>query len=370
MLGNNVLQEAQRQFIICNACRYCEGYCAVFPAMELRQAFTTADIIHLAHLCHDCRACYYACMYAPPHEFAVNLPRILSQIRLDTYQRHTWPPVMRVLHVKRTVAYTTALSVMLLVTLLSIWLAGPRLFTVQVGPGAFYRIVPQWFMLMLGMGLGIYWMTVWSVAGVRFWRESGSEAVRPDMRDLLSAIMDIVRMRWLGGGEPGCPYPAERPSQTRRVFHSLVLYGFLAAFASTTSAAIYQEILGRLPPYPLLSLPVVLGTLGGLAMIAGCAGLWWLKHRSDKEPAVVESIWTDYLFLFVLGMTSLTGMLTLLLRETSLLGITLSVHLGFVAALYVTGAHGKFIHSIYRTLALIRNYVEQRKAAPTGIQGQ
>ena len=25
--------EVQRQMTICNACRYCEGFCAVFPAM-------------------------------------------------------------------------------------------------------------------------------------------------------------------------------------------------------------------------------------------------------------------------------------------------------------------------------------------------
>ena len=29
---------------ICNACRYCEGYCAVFPAMELRREFSAAEI--------------------------------------------------------------------------------------------------------------------------------------------------------------------------------------------------------------------------------------------------------------------------------------------------------------------------------------
>ena len=61
--------EAERQLTICNACRYCEGYCAVFPALERRRELTEGDIAHLADLCHDCRACYTACMYAPPHEF-------------------------------------------------------------------------------------------------------------------------------------------------------------------------------------------------------------------------------------------------------------------------------------------------------------
>ena len=72
--GFELLKDAARQMTICNACRYCEGYCAVFPAMELRRTFTKADILYLANLCFDCRACYYACQYAPPHEFAVNVP--------------------------------------------------------------------------------------------------------------------------------------------------------------------------------------------------------------------------------------------------------------------------------------------------------
>ena len=29
---------------ICNACRYCEGLCAVFPAMEMRRTFAAGDL--------------------------------------------------------------------------------------------------------------------------------------------------------------------------------------------------------------------------------------------------------------------------------------------------------------------------------------
>ena len=42
---------------VCNACRYCESYCAVFPAMAMRREFTTGDITHLANLCHGCKGC-------------------------------------------------------------------------------------------------------------------------------------------------------------------------------------------------------------------------------------------------------------------------------------------------------------------------
>ncbi len=54
------LAEAERVMTICNACRYCEGHCAVFPAMELRLAFAAADLNYLANLCHDCGACFHA----------------------------------------------------------------------------------------------------------------------------------------------------------------------------------------------------------------------------------------------------------------------------------------------------------------------
>src|SRR5499433_2689043 len=77
--------------VICNACRYCEGYCAVFPAMERRRNFGEADIHYLANLCHNCAECYYACQYAPPHEFAVNVPKVFAEIRARAYRKYAWP---------------------------------------------------------------------------------------------------------------------------------------------------------------------------------------------------------------------------------------------------------------------------------------
>lgn len=79
-------QEVQRALQICNACRYCESFCAVFAAMTKRLEFNQADIHYLANLCHNCGACLHACQYAPPHEFGVNIPKAMAQVRLETYQ--------------------------------------------------------------------------------------------------------------------------------------------------------------------------------------------------------------------------------------------------------------------------------------------
>ena len=78
-------EETARIMQICNACRYCEGFCAVFPAMERRRLFDVGDTAQLANLCHHCGACYHACQYAPPHEFAVNVPLTLAERRAETW---------------------------------------------------------------------------------------------------------------------------------------------------------------------------------------------------------------------------------------------------------------------------------------------
>ena len=110
--------EVARQMQICNACRYCEGFCAVFPAMTRRLAFGKADIHFLANLCHNCGACLHACQYAPPHEFAVNVPRAMAEVRLQTYGDYAWPPALGKLYQRNGLVVSLALAAALAVFLL------------------------------------------------------------------------------------------------------------------------------------------------------------------------------------------------------------------------------------------------------------
>src|SRR3954471_16756214 len=86
-----LLRQGEHVMTVCNACRYCEQYCPVFPAMEERRIFGAADLNYLANLCHNCGECLYACQYAPPHEFGINVPRTLAKIRLQSYEEYAWP---------------------------------------------------------------------------------------------------------------------------------------------------------------------------------------------------------------------------------------------------------------------------------------
>ena len=95
-MSSNTLKEAGRVMTICNSCRYCEGFCAVFPAMELRRTFTSGDLKYLANLCHNCRDCYYACQYAPPHDFDLNFPKAMAELRLETYSEFASPKFLSI----------------------------------------------------------------------------------------------------------------------------------------------------------------------------------------------------------------------------------------------------------------------------------
>ena len=122
----------------------------------------------------------------------------------------------------------------------------------------------------------------------------------------------------------------------RRWFHHFTFYGFLLCFASTTVAAIFDYVFHWPAPYGYTSLPVVLGTLGGLGLLIGPAGLLVLKQRRNREITDEGQIGMDTGFLVLLLLASATGLLLLLLRETSYIGTLLVVHLGIVMGVFLT----------------------------------
>jgi citrate/tricarballylate utilization protein len=360
----DLLKDGERQMTICNACRYCEGYCAVFPAMELRRTFTKADLTYLANLCFDCRDCYYACQYAPPHEFGVNIPKVMAELRTETYRRYSWPAVFSAVFKRNGLAVTliTAAAALMILVLVLIFMGTDVLFATHLGEGAFYRVVPFAAMVAAPTMIVLYALAVLSAGARRFWRDTGaalSEVI--DLRALWRATQDAFGLAYMKGGGAGCNYPDASFSESRRWFHHLVFYGFLLALASTTVAALYHHFLDWQAPYPLLSWPVVLGTAGGIAMVIGTSGMLYLKWRSDRDPAAESMLNMDVAFLVLLFLTSMTGLLLLAFRETSSMGTLLVIHLGMVGGLFITMPYGKFAHVVYRYAALVRYAIEQRR---------
>ena len=359
----DLLKEADRQLTVCNSCRYCEGYCAVFPAIELRTEFAKTDVIHLANLCHDCRGCFYACMYTPPHEFAVNIPEVLAAVRVETYREYGWPRVLsRFLGGGvRSALIASVIGVVAALGAVFAFGAPSELLVAQSGPEAFFHILPYAAMALPFLVLSAYVLAVMFGGLVAYWREThGRVRALLDGRALAGATLEAFGLRYLNDGGDGCFYPDDQPNRARIVLHHLVFYGFLLDLVSTTVAAYLHNVLAVHPPYALWSVPVVTGTVGGIAQIIGTIGLLRLKWRSDMRPARAKMVSKDYGFLVALNVVSVTGMLTLMLRETPLLGPVLVVHLGTVAALFLTMPYGKFVHFIYRYAALVQHRIEMR----------
>ena len=364
MHATDTLAEADRLMTVCNSCRYCEGLCAVFPAMELRRAFPDGDLNYLANLCHGCGACYYDCQFSPPHEFNVNVPRVLAQARRDSYGQYAWPPGAAALFKRNGAAVALICAIGVALFLLGfVWAAPPGvLLRPDTSPGAFYRVMPHGAMVAVFAATFLYALfALWM--GLRaFWRDVGEPTqTMAEPRPFWDALHDTLRLRYLDGGKIGCYNEDERPADRRRVYHHLVFYGFLLCFASTSTATVYDYVVGRPAPYAWWDLPVVLGAFGGIGLVAGSAGL--LLAKLQRDPALVDEprLGMDAAFIISLGMTGATGLLLLLLRATPAMNALLALHLGFVVAFFIAMPYSKFVHGLYRFAALVR-YAKERRA--------
>jgi citrate/tricarballylate utilization protein len=375
MLSPETIDRGQHVLAVCNACRYCEGYCPVFPAMENRLSFAKGDLAYLANLCHNCGECLYACQYAPPHEFGIDVPRTLAEVRLGSYEEYCWPASLGASFRQHSVRSACVVSleasaVILALAVMSgadVWPADPA--------GDFYRVVSHRVMVALFGLTGAFAALALAIGCLRAVRAFSVDSVasgfsrtpRPanplrqgyEGREagrygrLIHGIWDALTLRHLHGSGVDCTTAEEQRSPWRRWFHHATMYGFLLCFASTSVAALYHVVFGWRAPYGYTSLPVVLGTLGGAGLLIGPAGLFALRRRRDRALADPAQNGLDESFILMLFMTSATGLLLLALRGRPVMPLLLVVHLGFVLGLFLTLPYGKFVHGIYRTAALM-----------------
>jgi citrate/tricarballylate utilization protein len=359
MRNDEVVLEATRQMNICNSCRYCAGYCSVWPALERRTNLQEADVVHLANLCHDCRDCYFACMYTEPHEFGLNPPKVFAELRERSYQDYTWPGR---LFVGKTATITTILLT-IIATAVLVWFAYltdafANFFVAAEGdPYSIIRkelmilsaIVPStWAIIVTVRGMFLYWRDIHGKWGDLF-----------NVRAWLETLGQVATLKHQTGGAEGCHYEEPAPTSKRRYLHQMVMYGFLLTFVATSSAAFMENFLDLHPPYPYLSVPVVSGTVGGILQVAGVAGLIWMKGKADPELTTSTMKAADYWLLITLGILNFTGLLVLVFRTTEAFGALLVLHLIPVIVFFMVAPYTKFVHWVYRVLSMQKDTLER-----------
>lgn len=350
----DLIQEARRQAEICNACRYCEGYCSVFPSLHANRAFTDGDITQLANLCHNCRGCYYACQYTAPHEFELNLPAALAEVRRDSWESFAWPqPLARKFntHGGAIVLALVAGFALLFAAIKAIGSAGGEGFYAALSHNAMVAIFAPAFLLpLVSIAVGIR----------RYWNEVGGQ--RLTLADITGAFGRAAKMQDLAAGHgEGCNFEDEdRFSQARRHVHQAVMYGFLLCFASTSVATLMHYGFDMHAPYPLFSLPKLFGISGGLLLTVGCISMVALKLKSDRALGDAKAWGGDIAFIALLGFVGFSGLVLYALGSTAAMPALLAIHLGAVLAFFLLTPFTKMAHGFYRLTALIRDAQRKR----------
>jgi citrate/tricarballylate utilization protein len=352
MQANELTREGARVMTVCNACRYCEQYCPAFQAMEERLTFATADLNYLANLCHGCGECLYACQYAPPHELAINVPQTFARLRVQSYEQYAWPAALGSAFRRQGVMTALLLTAAMIALLLAATVAlnGDAL----LAPGTaadFYAVVPHGVTVAVFGGVGLFVLLALAIGALRCARELKSLPEASGTGGAGAALHDALTLSHLHVGGRDCVTGPEHRTTWRRFLHHATFYGFALCFASTCVATLYH-LAGLPAPYAYTSLPVLLGTGGGIGLAVGTAGLLLQSRSRDAALSDPAQRQLDLSFLVLLLLTALTGLLLLVLRHERAMGALLIVHLGAVLALFVTLPYGKLVHGLYRWLAL------------------
>ncbi len=345
------LAEARRQAEICNACRYCEGFCVVFPALETRRKFTDGDLVHLANLCHDCRGCYYACQYTAPHEFDVNFPKALAQVRQASWMQFAWPQSFaHIFHRNGTM-----IAVLLLLACASFFVL--MALSPSSSDEGFYSVISHEVMVAIFAPAFLVPLVCIGIAIGRYWQAINGRSAVPS--DFTAALGWVANMKNLAGGHgEGCNFEEQdQYSQSRRYAHQLILYGFLLCFASTCSGAILHYVFDQPAPYPVWSFPKLFGVSGGIAMSIGGGWMVFLKLKAQRLVGD-DRVWGgEMAFVLLLCLVAVSGLALYGFGHLSkglLIGL-LGLHLGAVITLFLLLPYSKMVHGFFRLAALVRN---------------
>jgi quinone-modifying oxidoreductase subunit QmoC len=320
-------------------------------------------------LCYQCNDCSTHCPRgARPGD-------VLAAIRAYAYRRFAFPSFMG-----SALANPKALPVLLL-TPVVILLLCVVLFAPQTGDGSYLFLQSDiidfdYFLPHSSVDalfvIGNVMIFIFAAIGfARFWKA----IQQPDAKHQVSFVQGLwwtvreifahSRFRECGANHP------------RAIGHMLLLYGFGGAMITTGAIFVfifvphYLSLLGLESLHSFFELPIelphpvkILGALSGLALTAG--GGLLIYRRFTHRDEVGANGYADYLFLYMLFFTGLTGMLSWLTRLTGIPMLAYAnyyAHLVCVFFLLWYMPYSKFAHMIYRTLALTYARRVQRTAA-------
>jgi quinone-modifying oxidoreductase, subunit QmoC len=345
---------------VCYQCGTCTAVCPVstaenpFPRKEMvwvqwglkDRALGNASI----WLCHQCGTCN---TYCPRDAKPSN---VMAALRDYSITHYAVPSFMgRALAEPRYLPLLFAIPVLIFLSILG-WLG--HLTALPEGRIVFSKFIPIPFIEVTFVASIALSLIGAAAGGARYWRAMSAEVATRDGHrggsDLAGALVDILKhQRFKQCSE--APGTRETYKEHLHRTHLAVFYGFLGLVATTTSVGIGIYVFGYLTPWPVWHPVKILGNVSGIAVIGAAATFLWRRIADARRAG--KSTYSDWLFLSILGLTTLTGFFSEGLR---LAGLRVAypmyvVHLLLIFFLLVYVPYSKFAHLIYRTLAMVHS---------------
>jgi quinone-modifying oxidoreductase, subunit QmoC len=343
---------------VCYQCGTCTAVCPVspvdnpFPRKEMvwvqwglkGRALGNSSI----WLCHQCGTCN---SYCPRDAKPSNVMAALRQYSISHY---AVPRFMgRALNDPKYLPLLFAIPAAVFFAILG-WLG--HLGALPEGRIVFSKFLPIAFIEVTFLGFIALSLIGAALGGTRYWRAmnaAGAAAGRRPRASITPTLLGILRHRQFGQCAENRAGGRQTHKEHLHHTHLAVFYGFLGLVVTTTSVGIGIYAFGYLTPWPFWHPVKLLGNLSGLTVIVAVA-VFLVRRLVDARKAG-KGTYSDWLFLAILGLTTLTGFFCQWLR---LAGLRVAypmyfVHLLFIFFLLVYIPYSKFAHLIYRSLAML-----------------
>ena len=353
---------------VCYQCGTCTAVCPIsttenpFPRKEMvwvqwgmkDRALGNASI----WLCHQCGTCN---TYCPRDAKPSN---VMAALRDYSITHYAVPAFMgRALGDPRYLPLLFAAPAVIFLAVLG-WLG--HVTSLPEGRVVFSKFLPIAFIEVTFVTCMVLSLIGAAMGGARYWRAMSAASGNGHAAgtNLVGTLVGIFKHRRFSQCREA---PGTRETHKEHLHHThlAVFYGFLGLVATTTSVGIGIYAFGYLTPWPFWHPVKILGNVSGLAVIVAAAVFFW--RRIADAGRAGKSAYSDWLFLSILGLTTLTGFSSQWLR---LAGLRVAypmyfIHLLFVFFLLVYIPYSKFAHLFYRGLAMLH----AAGAAPTASSG-
>jgi len=344
---------------VCYQCGTCSVVCPIstpdnpFPRKEmvwvqwgLRERLMADAAVWLCHQCGTCST--YCPRDARPAD-------VMAALRDYSITHYAVPKFLgHALSEPRCLPLLFAIPTLVFLALLG-WLG--HLTALPAGRIVFSKFMPISYLEgIFGAAVGLAVLAALT-GGVRYWRTlttQGDSGGNRAAGSLLSVLLEILSHANFARCETNRAGTRNTYKAHLHRTHLVVFYGFLGLVVTTASVGVGIYGFGYLTPWPLWHPVKILGYTSGAAVLVACLVFGYRRFR-DK-PKAGKSTYSDWLFLGVLFLTTLTGFLASWLRLAGLPAAaywTYFIHLVFVFFLLVYVPYSKFAHLVYRTAAML-----------------